>query len=84
MAARYQITLKDNGSSLVVQKGSGLTLTFSQRGAAYVSPPGFQLTLTKDAQGYLLRTKKGVESRFDARGVLQSMADRNQNAIQFS
>lgn len=80
---RYQVTLKDNGNSVMVQEGSGLTLTFAQRGAAYVSPAGYQLTLTKDAQGYVLRTKKGMESRFDSQGVLQSMADRNQNAIQF-
>lgn len=80
----YQISLKDDGTSAVVQDGSGASLKFRLSGGVYISPPGYDLTLTKDAEGYLFRTKHGVESRFDPGGVLLAIADRNQNALQFS
>jgi len=81
---RYQVSLKESGGAVLVQDGSGAALTFRLVSGAYMSPPGYFLTLTKDAQGYSLRTKHGMESRFDLSGVLQSITDRNQNALQFA
>ncbi len=80
----YEISLKDSGNSIVVQDGSGTALNFLQAGGAWKSPPAYGLTLTKDAQGYLLRTRNGMESRFDLQGRLQTFTDRNQNAIQLA
>ncbi|MBM3747567.1 MAG: hypothetical protein FJW34_17415, partial [Acidobacteria bacterium] len=80
----FQVSLKESAGSIVMQEGSGTTLTFRLVGGAFVSPPGYYLTLSKDAPGYLLRTKHGLETRFDARGALQSITDRNQNALQFA
>jgi RHS repeat-associated protein len=80
----YQVSLKDTGSSIVVQDGSGTLLNFRQASGGWVSPPGYHQTLIKDAQGYVLRTRNGLESRFDLRGNLVTLTDRNQNTIQFT
>lgn len=80
----YQISLKESGGTITIRDGSGAVLTFRQTGGAWTAPSGSYLTLTKDAQGYLLRTRHGMESRFDSSGSLQSINDRNRNSLQFT
>jgi RHS repeat-associated protein len=77
----YTTSLKDNGSTVTLVNGSGGVYAFVFQNGVYASPPGLDLKLTKDAQGYTMSAKHGTQSRFDTNGVLQSIADRNGNAM---
>ena len=78
----FQMSLRDTGSAVTIVNESGAALNFPLVRGAYASPPGYNLTLVKDTQGYLLRRKNGAELRFDGSGALQSITDRNRNALQ--
>lgn len=80
----YATYLKDNGSTVTMVNGSGGVYTFTLQGASYASPAGLDLKLSKDAQGYTIATKHGTQSVFNTKGVLQSITDRNQNAMKLS
>jgi RHS repeat-associated protein len=77
----YATYLKNNGSTVTMVDGSGGVYTFTLQGGAYVSPAGLDLKLTKDAQGYTITTKHDTQSRFNTKGLLQSITDRNQNTM---
>ena len=76
----YLISLKDNQTSVAYTNESGGVFSFALQGGNYISPPGLNLTLTKSAQGYAIRSRHGTLWTFNATGVLQSITDRNHNA----
>ncbi len=80
----YQMSLKVAGATTTLLDESGGVLNFRLVNGAYISPPGYNLTLKSDAQGFLVRRKDGVQLRFDLRGVFQSITDRNQNVLQLA
>jgi RHS repeat-associated protein len=80
----YQMALQDRGASVTLTTASGGVLSFSLVAGAYVSPPGSNLSLTKEAQGYLLRRKNGNQLRFEPNGQLRSITDRIGNSLAFS
>jgi len=80
----YAMSLKDNQTSVTFVNETGGIYTFGAQSGSYASPPGLNLTLTKDGQGYTLKNPYGTQWRFDLHGVLQSITDRNQNATQLS
>ncbi|HYL34545.1 MAG TPA: DUF6531 domain-containing protein, partial [Bryobacteraceae bacterium] len=80
----YNLSLKDNQSSVTYTDGQGGSYDFPLQGSAYVSAPGLDMKLTKDAQGYSLRTKTGVNYRFSTGGKLQNITDPNGNTIALS
>jgi RHS repeat-associated protein len=80
----YQMSLTDGGSSVTVRSESGGVLKYTLTGGVYLPPSGRNLTLTKDSSGYLLRRKDGSQFRFDPRGVLLSITDRNQNTTRLT
>jgi RHS repeat-associated protein len=79
------VSLEDKGSAVMIRDGSCALLQFRQaEDGSYASPPGYNLNLTKEpGQGWLLRSRTGMESRFDVDGALQSITDRNRNSITF-
>ncbi len=76
----YLVALKDNQSSVTYTNESGGVFSFTLLNGAYVSPAGLDLTLTKTAQGYTIRSAHGTVWSFNTTGVLQSITDRNHNA----
>ncbi len=80
----YATSLKDSGSTVTLTNGTGGSSNFTLQGGNYVSPPGLNLKLTKDAQGYTILEKHGTQFRFNTKGVLQSITDRNGNALMLS
>lgn len=76
----YLVSLKDHQTSVTYTNSSGGVFTFELTNGVYVSPPGLDLTLTKSAQGFTLKTKHGTVWQFNSSGRLQSITDRNQNA----
>ncbi|MBI3949254.1 MAG: hypothetical protein HY314_02200 [Acidobacteria bacterium] len=80
----YNMSLKESFASITFFNDSGGQFTFTRQGNTYSSPPGLNMTLTKDQQGFTLRQKDGTELRFDTRGKLQSITDRNSNTQRLS
>jgi RHS repeat-associated protein len=80
----YRMSLKDNQTSVTYVSDSGGVFSFALQTGKYVSPAGLNLALTKDAQGYAIQSTHGTQWRFDTKGVLQTITDRNQNAVQLS
>lgn len=80
----YLLSIRESGTSLLFTSGTGGSYTFTATGAAYVCAVLPSLRLTKDAEGYLMRSVGGGRIRFNARGQLLSVADRLGNAVQFS
>ncbi len=75
----YNLFLRETTAGVVFTDGTGGAFTFAPRGTGYASPAGLFLTLTKDAQGFLMRQKNGTELRFDTAGKLLTITDRNGN-----
>jgi len=83
-AYNYSMALKDNQTSVTFTDESGGLFSFALSGGVYVSPPGLDLTLTKSAQGYSLRSTHGTVWGFNTSGQLISITDRNHNSTTFS
>ena len=77
----YDMSLTDAGTAVTLIDQSGAAWAFKLQGTSYISPPGLSLTLTKNPQGYAMRGAYGAVWSFDTGGVLQSITDRNQNAL---
>ncbi|MGJ5816748.1 RHS repeat-associated core domain-containing protein [Paludibaculum fermentans] len=75
----YLASLKDNQGSMDYTDASGAVYRFTAKSGGYSAPANLPLQLSKDAQGFLLRSKTGMQARFDAAGKLQSLTDRNGN-----
>ncbi|MBI3949044.1 MAG: hypothetical protein HY314_01110 [Acidobacteria bacterium] len=76
----YNMSLQPNpNSSVTYFSESGGFFTFARQGNSFISPAGLNVVLTQDQTGYTLREKGGTEFRFDTRGKLQSITDRNGN-----
>ncbi len=76
----YAMSLKDQGTAVTFVNGSGGVYTFNLQNGVYVSPPGPDLSLTKDSSGYKLREPHGTVWFFNLSGALQSITDRNRNS----
>lgn len=77
----YNASLKDNQTSVRYNDEAGGAFDFTLRGSVYDSAPGLNMTLTKDALGFSLRTKNGLVYRFNPTGRLMSLTDRNDNVV---
>lgn len=72
----------DNTSNAVIFEGTGRTLTFYQVGSGKFEPiAGEYSTLTKTADGFIWEKKGKTTYTFNAKGQLQSIRDKNNNAI---
>lgn len=84
----FNITLKppsDNTSNAVVFEGTGRTLSFSQVGAGTFKPiAGEYSTLTKTADSFIWEKRDKTTYTFNANGRLQSIKDKNNNAVSLS
>jgi RHS repeat-associated protein len=80
----YNLSLRDKGTSVTFVNESGGSYTFTSQGASYGAPAGLNLSLTKDASGFTLRSPQGAQWRFSLAGKLESIADRNGNTVQLS
>ena len=83
-AYNYAMALKDNQTSVTFIDDSGGVFSFALSGGVYVSPPGLDLTLTKSAQGYTVRSTHGTVWGFNTSGQLISITDRNHNSATLS
>ncbi len=80
----YAMSLLDHQSSVTFVSPNGAAFQFAAGGGGYASPPGINLTLTKPAQGYKLQSLHGTVWAFNGQGILQSITDRNGNAVQLT
>ncbi len=72
-------------ASVLYREDDGTENLFTRDpGGRFSAPPGKHLTLTESPDGFALRTKEGLISRFDSSGRLISIADRNDNTVTLS
>src|SRR5207249_4017172 len=75
----YRRYLTEIPNAVVYHDEMGGVYAFATSGGEFVGAPGLDLTMQKDAAGYLLRRRNGTVMRFDLNGRLLTITDRNGN-----
>jgi len=82
----YDISLKQNSDgSVVLHEGNGKRKLYTFINGAYASRPGDYSALVKNADGtFTITEKDGTKSNFASSGLIDSIVDRNGNAVSFA
>ena len=80
----YNVSLTVNKDSAAFFNGTGRIIPLTRQGDAFVSSPLVGFRLRQEGTGFVLRSKVGLESAFDASGKLQGITGPNGNTMTFA
>ena len=76
-----EMVVPNADGSVTYREADGSEHVFAASGAEFVSPPGKHLDLARQADGWTLTFKDGLQHEFDARGAMVGQVDPNGNRI---